>query len=218
MSSRFDSDIKAALKASALYCRYGNINDLNKSIEIWERILSDPHFINEDRELRLTVLNDSAGVYLFRYQARGKLDDLTRAINFSTTVVVTALPDSPNMARYINNLGIGLKINYVRTGNLSDLEQCISAFNQSVDLTHNKTDNLSELPIYLNNLGDSLMLRYDKTCHASDLEQAVNDYQDAVDIIRKNALNPPELPLYTEKLEKARNLLNGLNKSEPIVS
>jgi tetratricopeptide (TPR) repeat protein len=206
MSSRFDSDIKAALKASARYCRDGNIQDLNEAIKIWEQILSHPDFVHEDRESRLMVLNWNAGDHLLRYQAEGEFKDLEKAITYSTTAVVAALPDSPNISKYINKLGIGLINIYFKTDNPSDLEQCISAFQRSVYFA--RADNLPELPIYLNNLGNSLMCRYAKHSNISDVEEAVSSYDEAINLTGRSDPNSPNLSIYLNGLKFAQKILS----------
>jgi len=146
MSSRFDSDIKAAL-----YCRYGKINDLNKSIEIWERILSDPDFINEDRELRLTVLNDSAETYLLRYGTNfGDLNNLNRLISLQERAVDMAkAAHSSQLPIYLNNLGDSLKLFYDKRHDISFLKRAVEAYQEAVDLSNKNSPNFH---IYLNNL------------------------------------------------------------------
>ena len=69
-------------------------------------------------------------------------------------------PDSPNLPTQLNNLGIGLRTRYTRTGQLADLEEAIQVYQQAVDRT---PPDSPDLPVYLNNLGNGLSDRYART-------------------------------------------------------
>jgi CheY-like chemotaxis protein len=198
IAPHFQADLDQAESAEARYLQTGDLAALDESIAAWERILQHPDFATVDAKFRARVLNNSSSTYSLRYQARGELSDLNRALSDWQTIITTTPPESPYLPGLLNNQGNGLTYRYAHTGNLTDLQAGIAAHQQAVQLTPKGSP---DLPGFLNNLGNGLKERYAHTGDLSDLQKAIAAYQQAVPLTPKDS---PNLPFFLN------NLGNGL--------
>jgi tetratricopeptide (TPR) repeat protein len=160
MHAEFRTDVQQANEGVQRYESRGDAAGLDAAAAAWERIVEHPGFVGSDARFQLGVLNDAAGVFLRRYWARGRLDDLNRALALWWQAVQLTPPDSPDLPMYLNNLGNGLRSRYARTGRLEDLEEAIRVSQQAVQRT---PPDSPDLPSRLNNLGYGLSDRYART-------------------------------------------------------
>ncbi len=105
-----------------------------------------------------------------------------------------ALPDSPEISSYLNNLGIGLGYRYDQTGELADLERMVEVYEQAVEKT---LPGSPDLPSRLNNLGNGLSGRYARMGTLADLARAIDAYEQAVE---QTPPGSPELSRYLNSL------------------
>ena len=200
ISSEFQADLRRAVEAEVRYHEKSDLVALDEAAAAWERILQHPDFAALEASFRLAVLNDAGGVYLRRYWAIGRLEDLTRAIQAYEQAVAQTPAGSPGLPRHLSNLGNGLSARYARTGWLPDLERAIQAYEQAVAQTPAGSPNL---PGCLNNLGNGLRERYARTGELPDLECAIQAWDQAV---AQTPAGSPDLPGYLS------NLGNGLRE------
>ncbi len=178
----FHADIKQAQAAGERYLQGSGIQAiqaLDEAIAAWERILQHNDFANADENFRLKVLHDSAISFIRRYQARGDINDLDRALSGWQKAVSLTPENAPDLPSLLSGLGIGLADRYARSGVLSDLEDSIAAYRKAVSLT---PENSPNLPGFLNNLGNGLGKCYVQNGKLSDLEDSIAAYRKAVSL------------------------------------
>jgi CHAT domain-containing protein/tetratricopeptide (TPR) repeat protein len=178
-------DLRTAWEAEQLYRRSGDPADLDSAAAARSRILEHAAFSSAPADFRLAVLNDAGDVFLDRYQARGCLDDLNRALDLWEQVVKATPLSSPNLPGCFNNLGICLNARFQRTGREADLEEAIRVYRQAVQATPSDSPDLLSI---LNSLGVSLSYRFQRTGRGPDLEEAIGAFQQAV------RATPPDSP------------------------
>ena len=190
--------LQRAQSAESRYHQTGDQAALNAAVEAWEEIWAHPAFAAASPGFQLVARNNGAGLFLRRYWARGDLRDLTIALSQWETCVAATPPGSPDLPRYLNNLGNGLRARYARTGELADLARAIGVYEEAVAAT---PPGSPDLPSRLNNLGNGLRARYARTGELADLARAIGVYEEAV------AATPPGSPDLPSRLN---NLGNGL--------
>jgi CHAT domain-containing protein/tetratricopeptide (TPR) repeat protein len=186
----FQADIERAEEGEHRYVRTGDQAALDAAADVWRRIMDDPALAALDERFQVAVWNNSAIVLARRYGARGRLADLSRALELWQQAVSCTPPDSPELPRNLNNLGNGLRSRYAGTGRLEDLQEAIRVSQQAVART---PPDSPDLPMYLNNLGNGLRDRYAGTGRLEDLEEAIRGFQQAV---ARTPLDSRELPRY----------------------
>ncbi len=191
---QFEADMQQAEMNEQRYVQRGDERGLDDAAAAWERILQHPTFPQTNSRFQLAMLNNSAIVFIYRYQVQGQLADLTRALQLWQMAVQRTPPDSPDLPGYLNNLGNGLHDRYARTGQLADLEEAIRVCQQAVQLTPRDSPDLSS---FLNTLGNGLSDRYAHTGQLADLEEAIRVRQQTVQLTRRDS---PDLPGYLNNL------------------
>ena len=194
----FASDQRAALEAEQRYLRTGDRAALDSAAVAWSRMLERAGFSSAPERFRLASLNSAGVVFIRRYWARGRVDDLNRALDLWEQAVKATPTDSPDLPMCLNNLGTGLGDRFARTGREADMEDAIRVYRQAVKAT--PTDS-PRLPMYLTNLGNGLSDRFARTGREADMEGAIRVYQQAV---KATPPDSPDLPMYLN------NLGNGL--------
>ncbi len=106
---------------------------LDVAAAAWERTVEHPRFAASDARFQLGVLNDAGGVFLRRYWARARQEDLNRALALWQQAVQRTPPDAPDLPSRLNNLGTGLRSRYARTGRLEDLEEGRTAYERACE-------------------------------------------------------------------------------------
>ena len=176
---QFREDLQRAQQGVQRYRQTGDRDGLDAAAAAWSRILEHPDFQASDDRFRLAALNNSGGVFLRRYRAGGRVEDLNRALTSWERAVKMTPPDSPDRPSLLNNLGTGLSDRYARTGRLADLEEAIRVYEEAVKST---PPDSPDRPSRLNNLGTGLRDRYNKMKESEDLAQARANYQQACEL------------------------------------
>ncbi|KAJ8062013.1 hypothetical protein OCU04_009795 [Sclerotinia nivalis] len=127
------------------------------------------------------------------------MNDLEEAIRIGREAVDTIAKDHTDFARYLNNLGTGLRIRYWRTGAIDDLEEAIRIGRKAINTT---AKDHPDLIGRLNNLADGLHNRYLRIGAIDDLEEAIRIGRETIDATAKNH---PDLVTY---LNNFGNILN----------
>src|ERR1035441_7495005 len=108
--------VRTAQEAEQRYLRTGDRAALDSAAAACSRMLEDAAFSSAPERFRLGALNNAGGVFLRRYRARGRVDDLNRALDLWEQAVKATPPDSPDLPMYLSNLGAGLSDRFARTG------------------------------------------------------------------------------------------------------
>ena len=185
----FADDVRTAQEAEQRYLRTGDRAALDSAAAAWSRMLEHTAFSSAPEHFRLAALNNAGVVFSRRYSARGRVDDLNRALDLFRQVLRATPPDSPGLPMFLNNLGTGLRERFARTGREADLEEAIRVYQQAVQAT---TPDSPGLPMYLNNLGNGLRDRFARTGREADLEEAIRVFQKAVQATPPDS---PDLPI-----------------------
>ncbi len=181
----FACDVRAAVEAEQSYVRPGDRAALESAATAWSRILEHAAFLSAPERVRLPMLNSAGVIFVRRYRAGGRVDDLNRALDLWEQAVKVTPPNSPDLATYLSNLGNGFGERFERTGRETDLEAAIRAFQQAVKVTPPDSPALAR---YLNSLGAKLGARFAGTERKSDLEATIRVFQQAVKV------TPPDSP------------------------
>jgi hypothetical protein len=184
----FADDLRAAQEGEQRYRRTGDLAALDTAAAAWTRILDAPGFATADARFRLAVLNNAAIVFMRRYQGRGQVRDLDRALALWGEAVAATPAGSPDLPGYLNNLGNGLSTRFGRTGRMEDMEEAIRVSQAAVTATPAGSP---DLPSRLNNLGNGLNDRYARTGRLEELEAAIRHYRAACEL--GAALAPEEV-------------------------
>ncbi|KAI0100967.1 CHAT domain-containing protein [Nemania sp. FL0031] len=122
-----------------------------------------------------------------RFERTGSVNDLNYAIDVTNQAIDALPPDYPDLAGYLNNLGVWLSKRFERTGSIDDLDHAIKIANKAVMGT-TTIDPVSQA-IHLSNLGVLLGKRFDRTDWAHDLDHAIDAVNMAVDITPEDHLS-----------------------------
>ena len=150
---------------------------LDDAVDAWERILNHSDFLRAEQSILSSAKNDAGSLYLRCYWARGRISDLNRALVLYQQTVAATPEGHPNLAMYLNNLGIGFMNRFKRTGRIDDLNEAIKICKQAVAATPEGDPNLAG---NLSNLGSGFMNRFERAGHIDDLEEAIKIYKQAV--------------------------------------
>jgi len=173
----FRDDLGRAQDAERHYLRTGDLQALDEAAAAWERIWGNSDFSGADAAFRLAALNYGAITHSRRHDARGNLEDLSKAIAAWELAVAQTPAGSPDLPMYLNNLSSGLRDRYTRTGALGDLEKSIRICEQALAQI---SPGSRERVAILNNLGAGLRDRYEHTGALGDVEKAIKVCEQAV--------------------------------------
>ncbi len=115
------------------YLRTGDPAALDRAATAWNRILDHPAFPQAHERFRLAAMNDAGRVFLRRYWARGRMEDLDRALDLWQRAVELTGEGSPDLPGFLNNLASGLSDRYSRTGDLGDLEEATRHYRRACE-------------------------------------------------------------------------------------
>lgn len=174
--AKLNEYFRIAQKETAEYLRTLDLSTLDRAATAWLRVLGHVSFPSATQG-RLPAINNASGIFMYRYDARGDVEDLNRALFWWEEAVKEMPRNSPDLPGYLNNLGYGLLARFKRTAQDVDLERGVQQLRQAVQATPPHSPDLSD---YLNNLGNALRLSYKRFGLEADLEEAIAVYQKAV--------------------------------------
>ncbi|VDB83028.1 unnamed protein product [Peniophora sp. CBMAI 1063] len=115
-----------------------------------------------------------------RYDLRGELDDLERAIAAEERALALTPDGHPQKAAFLNNLGCSMFDRYSFLGDVDDLKSAIRLQELALDLVSDESD---YKPRWLDNLGFSRQVRFNLYNNLDDLEVAIALRHRAVELI-----------------------------------
>lgn len=153
----------------------GDLDVLDEAIEHAEHAASIPSRI-EHRTTLADLLSE-------RYELRGGLDDLGRAIECHFQILADGRPSAPAPQKgLLERLGNLLRIRYLRTRDPSDIEEAVRLLTETLD--EDRTN-----PWAMTSLGSALLTRYHANGDMADLLSAVDLLTRAVDAAAERGLD-----------------------------
>src|SRR5712692_811328 len=158
----------------ALLDRYHHVEQLEDLQEAAESF--EPAVQHAPLNSRSGYLSNLGNALSARSEHLNEIADLERALQLHRKAVRL----TPQEAYIRTNLGIALGHYYIRTGQLSAIEESIAIFEKIIE----ETPHLSpDLPDYHANLAISLQSRYDGQTQQEDLQQAISHYKTALEFL-----------------------------------
>ncbi len=112
------------------YIRSGQSADVDESVALASSVVSDPEARGMLRSIAVDVLT---GLLLVRYQIHGQLADLDAVIAHGRAM--SRRDPSINLAGWLSNLGLALRIRFERIGEGGDLDESIALHREAAALT-----------------------------------------------------------------------------------
>jgi tetratricopeptide (TPR) repeat protein len=122
-------------------------------------------------------LGNLGGVLVTRFDRRGDINDITRAINLYHDMLTLHPPGNPRRGTTLNNFAIALKTRYDKLRIGKDLNEAIDLSRESLQLT--PLDD-PERHVNLFNLSSALCSRFMHTRKNEDIEEAINLCQESL--------------------------------------
>lgn len=160
------------------YVQSGDLQALQRSIAIWERIISHPDFDKADEAFRFDVLYDSGGTFIHRYHHTKNVSDLRRALSHWHELEEKVPSNSSLLVHALNGLG-HYRYLYDHTRKIEHLDQAITFLQAANQIEPTR-------PATLYHLGITWRQRYLHNGSVSDLKSAITAYQEAIKFIAKS--------------------------------
>ncbi|KAF9070245.1 TPR-like protein [Rhodocollybia butyracea] len=112
-----------------------------------------------------------------RFEQRGELADIDKAINFLEMSVELTPDGDPDKPSSLSALGSAFQSRFRHLGRHTDIEEAIRYKQQAVDLT---PDGHSDKPSWIANLGITFQSRFERFGNLEDIEQAIRLKQQAL--------------------------------------
>ncbi|KAK0611676.1 CHAT domain-containing protein [Immersiella caudata] len=164
-----------AIRLAKNYQQNGHLEDLKEAIRNLQQALKLGGAYFEPG-----ILSNLGAMLGQLFEHTGSIDDLNRAVDFTTMAVDATPQNDPDRAGYLINLGSWLGTRFDRTGSIDDLNRAVDIATMAVDTTPQDHPGRAS---YLNNLGNLLSKRFYRTGSMDDLNHAVNIATMAVDAI-----------------------------------
>lgn len=162
------------------YNQRGDLQDLKRTIEICEHILSLPELDPASPTSRIDFLGLLGTALESLHTRTADPAVLESAIVAYQEALDGSEPGSAEESGALNSLSNALRHRYERFGNRADLDRAIQVGQRAVELEPRQTQRWG---LYLNNLGISLMARYDLDGARTDLEFCINAWEETAKII-----------------------------------
>lgn len=126
------SGLQDAEAADELYYQNGDPSAFEAALAAWLRLLAAPTFSAADPHFQAAALSRAARALLRRSYIQRNTQDADRAIDYWRSAVVLVPEGTPELSRYLHNLGNGLETRYRRSWKLRDLDEAIRAYQAAV--------------------------------------------------------------------------------------
>jgi len=150
------------------------MDDVDKAIQALEHVLRD---LLDDDISGPGYWNQLGKLLMARYSFLQFFNDLRYATEVHQKAVDKALPDDPDLPRYLNNLSVALRQRHEYTGVRADLDNAIDYSERALSIA----PDLLRAPI-MNNLASALQLRSDDTGSAEDVNRAITLYNAIIEL------------------------------------
>ncbi|CAE6479751.1 unnamed protein product [Rhizoctonia solani] len=105
-----------------------------------------------------------------QFRRLGQLDDIEKAVEYSTIALALIPEDDPNLPILLDNLGAYLIDRFQRLGELADLEKSIEYKSRALTLT---PDDHSDMPTRLTSIAKSHGIRFQRLGELADNDKAI---------------------------------------------
>jgi tetratricopeptide (TPR) repeat protein len=171
------------------YQHGATLTELNRGINLLTRAAR----LMDDKEARITILDELARALRIRYEATDELASLDRLISTNQQILALSTPGTIEHAAHVGNLGNALQIRFDQNKNPSDIDSAVSLLREAAATTDN------EAPQWLSALANALHRRSkatisDSKAADSDLEEAIRTGRDAV------TETPPDAPELSRRM------------------
>jgi tetratricopeptide (TPR) repeat protein len=151
------------------YMLSGQVEDLNKAIDLGRQTMASSSFPRGDR--RLSFLTALSSLLSVRYEVALSNDcDLEESVNLRREVLQCVSPSFIYRWQCMFNLANSLRHRFTRKGELRDLEESIELDRHAIDLL---PEEHHERPVIFSCLGQALCDRFQETRDAADLDEAL---------------------------------------------
>ncbi|WP_437323209.1 CpXC domain-containing protein [Sorangium sp. So ce381] len=183
-AEQFPRSIQAGVREAEYheerYLRSKQTQALDAAIACRERVLSDPGLDLAASLVKADQSSHAARLLRQRYEARGELSDLERAITLGRQALEMLPSSYQDRPAYLANLGACLQLRYDMTARSEDLEEAIALERQAVDAGYPASP--ARTALLRAGLGGGLLKRYERTGQMEDLEDAVGICRAALDL------------------------------------
>lgn len=164
---------------SERYNAFNNLDDLQESIQLSEKALSEA--LKADNSVRLMNLGNK---YRWRFEALGAGEDLLRAVDLCRKSLETEAHDFMLRGQQFSNLGEVLSLAYLHTGNVKYIDDAISQGERMESLWRNQRLSARNV-IWISNFGVYLSRRAEWRLQADQKDGAESDIARAIELTQE---------------------------------
>jgi tetratricopeptide (TPR) repeat protein len=180
------------------FLRFKGTDDLmDAAIDAFEKAIQQ---LPEESPLLREAMSNQANCFSARFDAKGNVTDVDRAIEISTTLTAAGTSEA-NMSSIHNNMAINYLSRFEKLRNLDDLEQANRWAEATVEETGDEDPNL---PTRLLNLANCRCMLFEEDDEIEHVNKALQELEKAATLSR--ALNLACLPQVLSKRARAMYL------------
>ena len=157
----------------------GSVEDLSRAIAMAKKAFL---LLPSDHQYYPAYAAVLWGLLIVRYEALGSPNDLDEAVAYIQKSLDTTLQDDPSRIERLCGLGHVLRLNFLRTGSLRDLNKSIEVINSALQDSITRDDDSARNGA-LWNLGSSLFLLFSQSGSLDHLNQALAAAETAVESV-----------------------------------
>jgi len=161
--------IDASVNADQTYLRTGDLTDVRKGIDVWERMTRSGLLAHAPPESLTEAHLMIAMLYARRYEVEERREDLDRAFGYLRQAQQHVIPGSGNDAAIRMSSASWLMLRFQTGKDRADLEQAIAGYGEVIGVSQTGSD---ERALARANLGRALLARFGLTGASDDLRQA----------------------------------------------
>ncbi len=191
----FLNDFREVVWLSQYYLESGDLESLQRTINLLKRMWSDSRFPQTSPEFRALIINEAGGALNRRYDLFGNPQDLDVAVRCWEEAVRLA-PLGPLSLCSLNNLATGLRAQYFQSGDRTKLNRAIEVLQKAIEQTE---EGSPDLPARLNNLGNAFNTRWQAEGHPEDLEKGQAALESSIYL---TDIYSPDLPVRLNNLAR----------------
>jgi CHAT domain len=164
---------------SERYLALNNLDDLQESIQLTEKALSEAL---QDR--KSAILMNLGNKYRWRFEALGAGEDILRAVDLCRKSLETEARDLMLLGQQFNNLGEVLSLSYLHTGDVKYIDDAISQGERMESIWRNQRPSARNL-IWISNFAIHLSRRAEWRLQADQKDGAESDIARAIELTQE---------------------------------
>ena len=169
---------------SILYRSTGKLDDIHKMIKCYEMALGLTQESQGPDIQRASILNGYANAMLLHYNYLGDLEDLNKAIQYSTKAIKYTPDSHPSKSIYLSLFVGVLQASYNHSKDLNTLDKAIETQQKILTLRNHQSDQ----SVLRTKLGNLFSTRYSTSIekNTKDLNMALQNYEFAVHLTKEH--------------------------------